>query len=205
MLLVVGIWFFGYNAIDTFYSLYATDFMGWEEADASSALMLAPITMVITAIFAGKMAEKIGRKKTIFIGLIGLSISVLIMMLMKTITGVTIMIAIIGIFYGMININTIVIVWQMAPEGKIGAYTGAYYLFSQLSATLSPVFAGAIFSLYSWIAKTTDGSQYFLLFPYVIFFEIIAMFFLYKVKRGETQSFTEKQVSELREQFEQDD
>jgi len=202
MLLVVGIWFFGYNAIDTFYSLYATSFLGWEEADASSALMVAPITMVITALFAGRIAEKIGRKKTIFIGLIGLSLMVLIMAFMKERLPITIAIAVIGVFYGMININTIVIVWQMAPEGKIGTYTGAYYLFSQLSATLSPVFAGFTFDVYDNI---TGHSGYILLFPYVIVFEILAMIFLSRVKRGETKKFSETEIKKLRDEFEEGD
>ena len=93
----------------------------------------------------------------------------------------------------------------MAPEGKIGAYTGAYYFFSQLSASLSPVIAGASFGLYKTIFGVAEGRQYILMFPYLIFWEIVAMFFLYKVKRGESKSFTEKQVATLREEYEQED
>ncbi|MHA1618944.1 MAG: MFS transporter [Promethearchaeota archaeon] len=205
MLMVIFTWFFGYNAIDTFYSLYSTQFLGWEEGAASTALQIAPMTMILTAVFAGKIAEKIGRKKTIFIGLIGLSATFLVSMFIKTPGSLTIFFGIIGVFYGFININTIVIIWEMAPKGKIGAYTGAYYFFSQLSATISPVFAGATFDLYKNLAHIAEGQQYILMFPYLIFWEIVAMFFLYKVKRGESKTFNEKQVADLREEYEQED
>ncbi|MHA1767884.1 MAG: MFS transporter [Promethearchaeota archaeon] len=194
MLLVIFTWFFGYNAIDTFYSLYATRYLGWDEGAASLALQIAPVTMIITAIFAGKIAEKIGRKKTIFIGLIGLSSTFIISFFIKTPSLLTIFFGIIGIFYGMININTIVMVWEMAPKGKVGAFTGAYYFFSQLSATLSPTFAGFTFDAYKYLFKVAEGQQYILMFPYLIFWEIIAMIFLSRVKTGESQKFIEKKA-----------
>lgn len=201
MLLVVFTWFFGYNAIDTFYSLYATEFLGWTDSGASQTLMVAPITMIITAIFAGKLGDKMGRKRMIFIGLIGLSCCVFVMMFLQSQLLVTILMGVVGIFYGMININTIVIMWGMAPEGKIGAYTGAYYLFSQLSATLSPVFAGLLFDIYGALGNLTNGQQYSALFPFVIVFELIAMIWLSRVKRGETKKFSQQEITDLQDQY----
>ncbi|UYP46693.1 hypothetical protein NEF87_002978 [Candidatus Lokiarchaeum ossiferum] len=201
MLLVVFTWFFGYNAIDTFYSLYATQFLGWSDSGASTTLMVAPITMIITAVFAGRLGDRMGRKRMIFIGLVGLSCCVFVMMFLTSQISVTILMGIVGIFYGMININTIVIVWGMAPEGKIGAYTGAYYLFSQLSATLSPVFAGLLFDIYGSLGNLASGQQYFALFPYVILFELIAMIWLSRVKRGETKKFSQQELADLQDQY----
>ncbi|MHA1776348.1 MAG: hypothetical protein DRO88_02300 [Promethearchaeia archaeon] len=204
MLLVIFTWFLGYNAMDTYYSLYATQLLGWEESSASQALMVAPITMIITAVFSGKLAEKIGRKRTIFIGLIGLSATILVLMFVKTFILVVILIAIVGVFYGMININTIVIIWQMAPEGKLGTYTGAYYFFSQMSATVGPLAAGVTFDIYKSITNAVEGTQYVMLFPYLVFWELVAMVFLSRVKRGETKKFSEKKLAELRDKYEED-
>ena len=124
---------------------------------------------------------------------------------MKQFVVIMLLFGVVGIFYGMININTIVIIWEMAPEGKIGAYTGAYYFFSQLSATISPVFAGGAFDLYRLITGVPDGQQYVLLFPFVIFFEILAMVFLSQVKKGESRKFTEQELQKLEEEYGQDD
>jgi maltose/moltooligosaccharide transporter len=198
MLLVVFSWFFGFNALRTFYSLFATYSLGLSEGNASLALMLSPIVMILFAIFAGKIAEKFGRKRTIFIGLIGLTLCLIMMPLpfMTTLPAIMALFGIIGIFYGMININTIVIMWEKAPKGMIGALTGAYYLASQLSDTLSPVIAGGVFSLYRIITNCPDGEQYNILFYYAIFFELLAMFFLSRVKGGEAPGFEKEHTEE---------
>jgi Na+/melibiose symporter-like transporter len=135
MLITIFTSFLSQNALETYYSLYATSFLGLKEGEASSIIIIAPIVMIITTIPAGKIAEKFGRKNTIFIGLIGLNICSVIMLNLKNLILIRIVMGFMGIFYGMIIINSIVIIWQMAPKGKIGAYTGVYYLFSQLSAT----------------------------------------------------------------------
>ncbi|MBN2155849.1 MAG: MFS transporter [Candidatus Lokiarchaeota archaeon] len=196
MLLVIFTWFFGYNAINTWYSTYATAYLGWEEADAIRALSLAPIAMIITAIFAGKIAEWIGRRLTIFIGLVGLALGFGAVMFIRDPEPqgmlLTVLFIIIGIFYGLVNINTIVIIWEMAPKNKIGSYTGAYYFFSQMSDTLSPVVAGGLFSLYKAISGVAQGQQYVLLFPYAIFCLLVAMIFLSRVKRGESAQYYER-------------
>ncbi len=199
MLLVIFTWFFGYNAIGTWYSTYAVEYLGWDLAGASRALSLAPIAMIVTAVFAGKIAEWIGRKITILIGLIGLALGFGAVMLtgFLNLGGITltILFVIIGVFYGLVNINTIVMIWEMAPKNKIGSYTGTYYFFSQMSDTLSPVFAGGLFSLTKWMFNMPQGQQYVILFPYAIICLVIAMIFLLKVKTGESKKFLEKKTA----------
>ncbi len=196
MLLVIFLWFFGFNALNTFYSLYATEYLGWEEGNAGLALMIAPATMVLTAAFTGKIAEWIGRKRTIFIGLIGLTGCLIALIFIKTDSLMILasVFGVIGIFYGMININTIVIIWELAPKGKVGTYTGSYYFFSQLSDTLTPLVAGGVFSLYLVIFNVNPvyGWQYALLMPYAIICEILAMICLTQVKSGESKDFGKK-------------
>ncbi len=190
--------FLSQNALETYYSLYATSFLGLNEGEASSVVIIAPIVMIITAIPAGKIAEKFGRKNTIFIGLIGLSFYSVIMFYLKGLILIRILMGFLGIFYGFVIINSIVIIWQMAPKGKIGAYTGVYYLFSQLSATISPLIAGSVFSFYKLITHCDEGFQYIMLFPYIVLWEIVAAFFLSRVKQGESKNFTTKQIAKLR-------
>jgi maltose/moltooligosaccharide transporter len=196
---VIFTWFFGYNAINTWYSTYATQYLGWAEEVATRALSLAPIAMIVTAIFAGIIADWIGRRLTIFIGLVGLAVSFGGVMLVSQLnlggTYLTVLFIIVGIFYGLVNINTIVIIWQMAPKDKVGSYTGSYYFFSQLSDTLSPVVAGGLFSLYKWIFGVAQGQQYVLLFPYAIICLVIAMIFLLRVKKGESEKFLARKAN----------
>jgi MFS family permease len=180
--------------LNTFYSLYATSYLGWDESNAAIALMVAPATMVLTAILTGKLAERIGRKRTIFIGLVGLSISLGVLMFIRTDSLLVLasVFGVIGVFYGMININTIVIIWELAPKDKVGSYTGSYYFFSQLSDTLTPMVAGGVFSLYLALTSAAAGQQYALLMPYGIVCEILAMIFLFRVKRGESEEYYQR-------------
>jgi MFS family permease len=202
MLLTIFSSFLGQNALEAYYTLYATSFLGFTEAEVSSVVIFVPIVMIITAIPVGKMAEKFGRKHSISIGLIGLIGCYVTMFFLRDLIVIRIVMGFIGLFYGLIIINSIVIIWQLAPKGKVGALTGVYYLFSHLSATFSPILVGGVFSLYEFLTNFDDGLQYVLLFPFAILCEIVAYFCLRYVKRGETQDFTTNQITELRSDHE---
>ena len=81
-----------------------------------------------------------------------------------------------GIGWGFININSIVIVWEMAPTSKkIGTYTGVYYFFSFMAAILGPFMVGSL----------TDALGNTYLFIVCSFFFIAALVFMFLVRRGE--------------------
>ncbi len=91
-----------------------------------------------------------------------------------------------GLGYAFVNINTIVIIWQMAPtEKKIGTYTGVYYFFSFLAAIIGPGIVGALTDLFG---RPT------LLFNCALFITVafILMFF---VKRGEVELSEEEKLA----------
>jgi maltose/moltooligosaccharide transporter len=202
MLLSIFCWFFGFNAIEAFYSRYATLYLGWSEGTASMVLLLLPVCLIISAVPSGKLAERIGRKKTMIIGLIGLIICITILTFLTELVFAAILLAFAGVFWGMININSIAVVWQLAPKEKVGAYTGIYYTFSQLAAILSPIFAGLSFDLYKAINPGIDeGVQYLLLFPYVLVFMILALICLTRVKRGEANELSKEELENLKEKF----
>ena len=172
---------FGFNAIETYYSSYATVYLGWSDAMASTALMMAPVSLFAFAVPAGKISDKLGRKRSLMIGLIGLSICVEILHNTPYFEENGFMVSMIvifcvGFFYALISVNAIVMIWQLAPEGKIGTYTGAYYLFTQTAAILSPVVMGLEFDLYialypENIALYGEGYQYRMLFFFVLIWQ----------------------------------
>ncbi|MCE7741064.1 MAG: SLC45 family MFS transporter [Candidatus Heimdallarchaeota archaeon] len=187
ILLAILFWFFAFNAIETWFSLYATDpnLLNMTEGSASMLLGVYSLTFIIFAIPAGLIAKKIGRKKTIIIGLIGL-ISVMIPLVILSIVRVPalsefigflpfkwtweilidgVLLFLGGMFWAFININSIVIVWELAGTARLGTYTGLYYFFSALAAIVSPVMAGAIF----------DASNISFLFLYSSIFFVAAL------------------------------
>src|SRR5699024_12813769 len=72
--LLIGIfaWFMGYNAIETFFTLYATNTYGITGGQATMMLTGFSLAFLVFAIPAGLLASKIGRKRTILIGLVGI-------------------------------------------------------------------------------------------------------------------------------------
>ncbi|MCP4763892.1 MAG: SLC45 family MFS transporter [archaeon] len=195
MLLMIFSWFFGFNAMETFFSTFAVEYLEWDIGIAGLAFALVPIMLIVTAYPNGLLAEKIGRKKTITIGLIGLTVCFIILFLIIVLISGDLnfifsicVLLFVGVFFGMVNINTIAVVWELAPEGKTGAYTGVYYIFSQMSAIMSPLIAGITFDIYRILVPSlASGQEFILLFPYLILWEIIAGIFLSRVKRGEAR------------------
>lgn len=201
MLLAILSWFFAYNGIETFFSLYATNVLNFTAGQASLLLLFLPLSFIIFALPAGIISEKIGRRKTIKIGLIIIIAALVVLMFVQFMSNfyiVVILFLIFGIAWGMININSITVVWQLAPNGKIGAYTGIYYFFSAFAAIASPVIAGLCFSL----TEVSLGTmRYVILFPYALAFMILAFFMMLGVKRGEVK-LTKDEVENLKKIYE---
>ena len=192
ILLAISSWFFAFNALETWFSTYAAYHLNMAVADASMLLGILSLTFILAAIPAGLMAKKIDRRKIIIMGIIGLSIVLIpivffslfpISVLQEFITFlpfkwtweiiiVGMMLFLGGIFWAMINVNSIVIVWEMAGTKKLGTLTGLYYFFVATAAILSPVIAGALWDLI--------GVKY--LFLYSIVFLTIALVFMLFVK-----------------------
>ena len=205
---------FGVNAIETFYSSFAIIYMGWTDGMASTILMIAPISLVISAYPVGKFSDKFGRKNAFTLGLIGLAFTVEILHYLDLwlldpsdyYIGTIICIFSAGFFLALISINGIVIIWQLAPKGKIGAYTGVYYLFTQAAAIISPIVAGFEFDMYTQIFPGRiqlygSGYQYRMLFFYVLIWQLIALLFISRVKKGESEEFTKTHLKNLAEQY----
>ncbi len=178
MLLAIMLWFFGYYIIETWFTTYGVIVLGVNEAVASRTLTGFALMFILFAIPAGFIASKIGRKRTIIIGLIGITIMLAIIAPLRDLVLITILLTIAGIFWALININSIVIVWEIGGEAKLGAYTGLYYFFSALAAIVGPVLAGGIF----------DVLGHWTMFWISVIFMILAILSMTKVKRGEGEA-----------------
>ncbi|MHA1998318.1 MAG: MFS transporter [Promethearchaeota archaeon] len=201
MLIAIFCWFFAYNGIEAFFSLYAVNVLGISPGSASTLLLFLPLAFILFALPAGIISEKIGRRKAIKIGLLIVIGAVFVLIFAHNFVLIVIMFLVLGAAWSMININSITVVWQLAPDGKIGAYTGIYYLFSALAAITSPVFAGFLFSITD---SFLGALRYTALFPFSLAFMIIALLFVFKVKRGEVV-LTKKEIDDLKNIYEEGD
>ncbi|MGB4351742.1 MAG: MFS transporter, partial [Tissierellaceae bacterium] len=73
----IFLWFTAYNAVITAFSRYATNVWGLKGGSFVDALMVATGAAILSFIPIGIISSKIGRKKTIIIGIVTMSLSYL--------------------------------------------------------------------------------------------------------------------------------
>lgn len=153
-----------------------------------STLMMAVFAVSLAAfgIPAGRMGRKLGRKKTIMIGLgvivamfaVYLSVSQ-IFASSKTFVWIVLWIALVvgGAAVGCININTLPLVLAIGGREYVGTFTGYYYTATFSAAITGPILCGLVIGLFN------DDYNYMFLFCAVMF--AIGLAVISRVKHGE--------------------
>ena len=177
VLLAIFFWFSGYNAIETFFSLYVSNHMGLDVAQAPMLLAFFSVTFIAMAVPAGLIATKIGRRKTI---LIGLGLLIPLFPVLTFVTNLWVFRALMlfgGAMWAMVNINSLPMVLDMGALTRAGRMTGFYYFFSFGASIVSPILYGVIRDL------TKDYSTLFWYGGVAYLAAFICMLF---VKHGES-------------------
>lgn len=175
ILFAIFFWFIGYQGIEALFTLYGVKYLGIKESAAALTLGFFSFSFLIFAIPSGFIATRIGRKKTIKIGLIGLMIVFAAILFSKDIAVIRWLMLVGGMFWAFVNINSYPMVVEMTTDNKIGAYTGLYYFFSSMSAILGPPLFG----------KLIDLVGYGVLFILALCFFLLAFICITYVKKGE--------------------
>jgi Na+/melibiose symporter-like transporter len=144
LLLAVFFWFNGYNAVETLFSLYATQSLGVSVGTAAMMLAFFSVTFIAVSIPAGLLANRIGRRKAILIGLVGVTLIFPALILVKNANLVRAMLLVGGAFWAFVNINSLPMVLQLCAHRDIGKYTGYYYFFSFSASISAPILAGLL-------------------------------------------------------------
>ena len=190
--LAIMFWFIAYNAIEAFFTLYANKHLGMAESDGVRLLSQLSLLFVIFALPSGLIGGKIGRRKTISMGIVLMALSMLMMAVLPVplltqllftvpvlgevpVVGLVLMFA--GIAWAFININSLPMVVDLTDAVHIGTYTGLYYLFSTLAAILGPNING-------WLVELA-GQEYSVIMYIGPIFMLLALFMITGVKGGE--------------------
>jgi MFS family permease len=137
ILLAIFFWFLAYAAIDAFFTLYAKNHLGIDEANGARLLGQLSLTFIIFALPAGYIAGRIGRRVTIMLGLVIMTAVMLAIFFLPPATltlqltqlpvlgvvpvlGVLLMVA--GAGWALININSLPMVVDMTTAERIGIY-----------------------------------------------------------------------------------
>lgn len=185
ILMSILLWFIGFNALETFFTSYAKFYLNISESTGALVLGVFSLTFMLFSIPAGLIGSKIGRKKTISIGLLVLILCLLIVVVMSGISQNKSMLlstffllfAISGMGWALVNVNSLPMVIDMTRSEKTGGYTGLYYFFSMAANIFAPPLAGAFI----------DKMGYPSLMIFSIVFVALSFLTMRFVKRGEAE------------------
>ncbi len=201
ILFAIFFWFIGYSAVETFFTLYAQEHLGIDAGDGATLLSVFPLFFVLFAIPSGFIAARIGRRVTISLGLIVVSIILALFYIlsadtllapisplplvgiplteggprMLTMAGVLLIFG--GIGWAFVNINSLPMVVELTTAARLGTFTGLYYLFSTFSAIVGPNVNG--------LAIQLTGNNYSVIMLIAPFFFLVALVLMLGVRRGE--------------------
>ena len=187
----IVLWFFGYNAVTSKYTVYAQNVL---DKDATTTLLLANVAAIIAYLPVGFVASKIGRKKTILAGIAMLFTAFLAGCFMTASTPswiMSCMFCLAGVAWATINVNSFPMVVEMCTGADVGKYTGFYYTASMAAQSLTPTVSGLFMDN---VAMTS-------LFPYAAIFVGLSFVTMLFVKHGDSKPAAKKNVME---QFEED-
>jgi len=150
LLLAIFAWFVAYNALETFFTSYATTVLNVTAGRASQLFTIAGGVFILFAVPAGYLAGKFGRKRTIIAGLIGFVLAVLLIAFTHNVSSVTVALVMVGASWALVNINSLPMVVDSVPQNKLGTYTGLYYFASMSAAIVGPIAIGQTVDIFGY-------------------------------------------------------
>ena len=173
----VALWYIGYNAITSKYSVYASEVL---KVPYTVTLLVAQGAAIISYIPVGIVASKLGRKKTILAGVLMLGVAFGAASFIKEGVNPIVMYALFslaGIGWATINVNSFPMAVELAKNGDVGKYTGFYYTASMTAQIVTPILSGFLIDKIGW----------HVFFPYAAIFVGCAFVTMSFVRHGDSR------------------
>lgn len=194
LLVSIALWFIGYNGITTWFTTYIDKVMGQGLGGASTCLLIASGGAIVSYIPIGSLSSRIGRKRTILVGVAILAGCFLAGFFLTTLSSTLnaamfIVFAFTGFAWAAINVNSLPMVVEMCKGSDIGKFTGYYYTASMAAQVATPILAG-------FLMRNVD---YRILFPYATVFVAASFVTMLRVKHGDNEVNVKKGIDVFEE------
>lgn len=159
-------WSIGITAIQAFFTLYSQQELGLNEGTAAQLLSFYPLAGLLLAIPGGYLGTYLGRRRTILLCLAILTIALVVFLYVpaaqlrqlgafalfdpstwfatRTIRLLTLLLMSAGGALTVVTVNVLPMLYDTAPEGQVGGYTGLYYLAGSLASITGPPLGGLL-------------------------------------------------------------
>ena len=189
ILLSVFLWFAAYNAVTTAFSRYCANIWGVSLGKSSGYLLIATLSAIAAFLPLGFLSSRLGRKKTVLIGIALMTLSFAAAGLIRRETPVMyVVFALVGIAWATINVNSYPMVVEIGSGADIGKYTGLYYTFSMAAQIATPILSGLIIDNTKWGYNT--------LFPYAVIFSAASFITMCFVRHGDCKPQMKEAIME---------
>ena len=174
----IFLWFTAYNAVTTAFSRYADVVWGIGGGKFALPMFVATGAAIVSYIPIGAISSRIGRKKTILIGLLFMLISYSSVFFYPSFHwSAYAFFALIGMGWAAVSVNSLPMVVEMSKGSDVGKYTGLYYTFSMSAQIFTPIVSGMLL----------EHVSYATLFPYAMAFTVLSMITMSFVKHGDSK------------------
>lgn len=178
LLLANFFWQFGVAAFQTYYSSYAVNVLQMAEAETIQMGLAFTVGQMLMTIPAGFLAARIGRKRTIVIGLLAFLILSLVIFFLPVKLLVLALTALGGAFWAMVIVSALPMLSDIIPGGKyLTTVLSLNYLLVTLSFIVAVPLAGWVVGLFN--------TNYNMLWLINVTFLIISLSLLSFVRHGE--------------------
>ena len=160
ILAAIFLWFMSFNAFETFGSLYFKNVVGDSTLYSTMATILSVVS-ILTFLTCSTLSYKIGRKFSVLIGLILITLALGLIAIISLYPGINLlndegnvyfgwkifymgMSVLIGIGWALVNINSFPVVVEHSNTKNLGKFTSLYYMSSMLAQSFTPVLVGLI-------------------------------------------------------------
>ena len=171
----VALWYTGYNAASSKYSLYATNIL---HKDYNLTLLIAQAAAIVAYIPAG------------------VALLAVAFFIVSTFTSETpamlinVIFALGGIGWATINVNSFPMVVELAKGGDVGKYTGYYYTASMLAQIITPILSGAVMDMFGGMRP---------LFWYSTAFIVLSFVTMFFVRHGDNTALREEKEKAVKQ------
>lgn len=160
ILVAEALWFMSLNAMETFQTNFSMFWLNTSSSGGAIMTLLSGAASVIGFLVAGKIADKIGRKWTIFIGICVVALCYVGFIFFPQASAEEvaanpfksklpfmffILLPTIGLGSSLIHICSFPLVTDYCTGDKLGKFTSFYYSASMLAQSITPICIGLIF------------------------------------------------------------
>lgn len=177
LLLTIFFAYIGTSGMEVFFTSFAVNEFAVDSGRATMLLSFFALAGVVGALPTGYVGVRFGRRRTMLTGLFVLIGLVLIVYGTHSLAALRLLLVLLGLAWSLFSVNALPMVLDLAAATRAGAYTGLFFLATQLASVAGPVLAGRVLHL--------TGSNYRVLFLHISVMLAIAFVLMLGVRRGE--------------------